>query len=64
MKQAADGTPFDSRRYAKACAASLGIALPDALLTDVAALLDTMHASARQLAIALDEPEPDDEPRA
>ena len=49
----------------KARAASRGIALPDALLADVAALLDTMHASARQLAAALAEPESDDDaPRA
>jgi hypothetical protein len=49
----------------KAWATTLGIALPDALLSDVASLLDTMHASARQLGIALDETEPgDDEPRA
>ena len=49
----------------KAWAARLDIALPDELATDVAALLDTMHASARQLAVALAGPESDDdEPRA
>ena len=48
----------------KAYAARLGVALPDALLTNVSALLDTMHASAAQLAVALAEPESDDdEPR-
>ncbi|MDR5837581.1 hypothetical protein [Caballeronia sp. LZ034LL] len=49
----------------RAWAATLGIALPDALLSDVAALLDTMHASARQLDVAPDSAEPGcDEPRA
>ncbi|MDR5758943.1 hypothetical protein [Caballeronia sp. LZ035] len=49
----------------KAWAATLGIVVPEALLRDVAALLDTMHASARQLDIALDQADPgDDEPRA
>ncbi|SAK45080.1 hypothetical protein AWB77_00788 [Caballeronia fortuita] len=49
----------------EAWSASLGIAVPDALLPGVAALLDSMHASARQLAAALDEAEPgDDEARA
>jgi hypothetical protein len=43
----------------KAWAATLRIAIPDALLSDVAALLDTMQTSARQLDIA----PADDEPR-
>ncbi|MDR5817279.1 hypothetical protein QCE62_27115 [Caballeronia sp. LZ033] len=49
----------------QAWATTLGIALPDALLGDIAALLDTMHASARQLDVAPDPAEPDcDEARA
>jgi hypothetical protein len=43
----------------KAWAATLRVAIPDALLSDVAALLDTMHTSALQLATA----PADDEPR-
>ncbi|CAH2806783.1 MAG: hypothetical protein CBHOC_4681 [uncultured Caballeronia sp.] len=60
MNEAADAS-------LKARAASRGIALPDALLADVAVLLDAMHASAAQLGIALAEPnsvESDDVPRA
>jgi hypothetical protein len=41
----------------KAWAASLDIALPDALLPGVILLLESMHASARALPVALDEPE-------
>ncbi|MGY6254727.1 hypothetical protein [Paraburkholderia caledonica] len=45
----------------KGWAATLDIALPDALLPGVASLLDSMHASARALAVALDEAEPGDD---
>ncbi|SAK89881.1 hypothetical protein AWB75_06238 [Caballeronia catudaia] len=49
----------------KAWAAKLGIDVSDALLAGVAALLDTMQASASQLAVALAETESEagDEPR-
>jgi hypothetical protein len=52
----------------KAWAAKLGLDVPDALLPGVAALLDTMQASAAQLAVALAEIESEsdsaNEPRA